>query len=173
ATGGVGCLTTAILAHLGYRVTAVTGKVHLIGWLQTIGAAEVVPRDVFLQTPNKPLLSARWDAGVDTVGGAILPVVLRQIRHRGLVTACGNVGGAEFTSSVYPFILRGVTLAGIDTAQCPMEQRRMLWTKLAGDWRPPVLDMLARECTLDELNREIDRMLRGEQFGRVIVRLDG
>lgn len=173
ATGGVGCLAVALLAHLGYRVVAVTGKTHLTGWLQNIGAAEVIARDYFLRAPLKPLLSARWDAGVDTVGGPILAVVIRQIRYRGVVAVCGNVGGAEFNSSVYPFILRGVTLAGIDTAQCPMELRRMLWGKLATEWRPACLDTLARECTLEEVSGELDRMLRGEQHGRVIVCLNG
>lgn len=171
ATGGVGCLAVAILAHLGYRVVAVTGKPNLAAWLQTIGACQVVSREEFLNVPDKPLLHARWDAGVDAVGGRLLSVLLRQIRYRGLVATCGNVAGAEFTSSVYPFILRGVTLAGIDTAQSPLELRRTLWDKLADDWRPHCLPQLARECTLETLGQEIDRMLRGAQHGRVIVKL--
>lgn len=171
ATGGVGCTAVAILSHLGYRVVAVTGKPETAEWLKSIGASEVIGREAISDTTGKPLLKGRWNAAVETVGGSGLSAVIRSTNYRGIVTCCGNVGGAELPLSVYPFILRGVTLAGIDSAQCPMPQRQKIWGKLAKDWKPPVLEGLARECSLDQLSGEIDRTLAGRQRGRVVVRL--
>ena len=171
ATGGVGCTAVAILSQLGYRVVAATGKAAAVEWLKGIGASEVVGREAVTDVTGKPLLKGRWDAVVETVGGPVLSTVIRAMQYRGIVTCCGNVGGAELPLSVYPFILRGVTLAGIDSAQCPMPQRRQIWEKLAGDWKPAGLAKLARECTLDQLSSEIDRTLAGRQWGRVVVRL--
>ena len=170
ATGGVGCVAVALLAHLGYGVVAMTGKSAAADWLKAIGAAEVIGREI--DKTGRPLLKGRWAGVVDTVGGEMLATAIRSTRYRGIVTCCGNVGGAEFPLSVYPFILRGVTLAGIDSASCPMPDRRAIWAKLAGEWKPACLNKLARECSLAELSGEIDRILRGEQLGRVIVRLD-
>ena len=171
ATGGVGCTAVAILSHLGYRVIAVTGKPETTEWLKSIGASEVVGREAVIDATGKPLLKGRWDAVVETAGGPVLAAVIRSTNYRGIVTCCGNVGGAELPLSVYPFILRGVTLAGIDSAQCPMPQRRNIWEKLAGDWKPSVLEKLARECSLDQLSGEINRTLAGQQCGRIVVRL--
>ena len=117
------------------------------------------------------MLKGRWDAVVETVGGPLLSALIRSMNDRGIVTCCGNVGGAELPLSVYPFILRGVTLAGIDSAQCPMPHRQKIWEKLAGEWKPAVLEKLARDCLLAQLSSEIDRTLAGQQCGRVVVRL--
>lgn len=171
ATGGVGCTAVAILSRLGYRVVAATGKAETAEWLKSIGASEVISREAVTDTTGKPLLKGRWDAVVETVGGPVLSAVIRSTNYRGIVTCCGNVGGAELPLTVYPFILRGVTLAGIDSAQCPMPQRRQIWEKLAGDWKPAGLEKLARECSLAQLAGEIDRTLAGQQCGRVVVRL--
>ena len=171
ATGGVGCTAVAILAHLGYRVVAATGKVTATDWLKRIGASEVVDRAAVTDTTGKPLLKGRWTAVVETVGGPVLSAVIRSMQYRGMVTCCGNVGGAELPLSVYPFILRGVTLAGIDSGQCPMPDRRQIWENLAGAWKPAVLEQLARECSLAQLSGEVDRILAGQQCGRVVVRL--
>ena len=171
ATGGVGCTAVAILAQLGYRVVAATGKVEATDWLKSSGASEVVGRGAVTDTTGKVLLKGRWIAVVETVGGPVLSAVIRSLQYRGIVTCCGNVGGAELPLSVYPFILRGVTLVGIDSGQCPMRERRQIWEHLAGPWKPTCLAKLARECSLDQLSGEIDRILAGKQCGRVVVHL--
>ena len=169
ATGGVGCLSVAILARLGYEVTAVTGKSDADDFLRQLGAASVVGRDELTDDGRKPLLPARWAGGVDTVGGAVLVNLLRSTHHRGCVTACGLVAGSELPLSVYPFILRGVTLAGIDSAQCPMPARREIWTKLAGKWKPDDLPSLATRVDLSQLDEKITAILAGQIRGRVLV----
>jgi putative YhdH/YhfP family quinone oxidoreductase len=169
ATGGVGSLAVAILAKLGYHVAAVTGKREQHEWLRGIGARTVLDREDVLDDSNRPLLTARWAAAVDTVGGRPLSTVLRSIEHRGCVAACGMVAGAELSVSVYPFILRGVTLAGIDSAKCPRAQRLEMWDKLAGPWRIERLETLAYEVTLDELPDRIPKILQGQIVGRTVV----
>jgi putative YhdH/YhfP family quinone oxidoreductase len=169
ATGGVGCVAVAILARLGYEVAAVTGKVEHHDWLREIGAAQILGRDDLLDNSDTPLLSARWAAAVDTVGGQPLATILRSLKYRGLVAACGLVAGVELHTTVYPFILRGVTLAGIDSAKCPRPQRLEMWQKLAGPWRPANLEIFASETTLDDLPAAIDKILSGQITGRTLV----
>ena len=170
ASGGVGSLAVAILAKLGYRVTAVTGKAEWHDTLRWIGAAQILGRDEVCDTSEKPLLSERWAAAVDTVGGTMLATLVRSTRCRGCVTACGLVGGDGLPLSVYPFILRGVALVGIDSAKCPRGVREEIWQKLAGEWKPDCLAELRREATLDDLPREVEAMLAGGARGRVVVR---
>jgi putative YhdH/YhfP family quinone oxidoreductase len=169
ATGGVGSLAVAILAKLGYHVAAVTGKREQHEWLRGIGAHTILGRDDVLDESNRPLLAARWAAAVDTVGGRPLSTVLRSIEHRGCVAACGLVAGAELTVSVYPFILRGVILAGIDSAKSPRPERLQMWQKLAGPWRIDKLEQMAEEVTLDDLPDRINKILHGQIVGRTLV----
>lgn len=169
ATGGVGSLAVAILAMLGYEVAAVTGKADRHDWLRRLGAKQVLGRGDVLDTSDRPLLSARWAAAVDTVGGRPLATILRSMRHRGCVAACGLVAGPELPLSVYPFILRGVTLAGIDSANCPRPERLEMWQKLAGPWRVERLGELADEATLDELPERVEQILAGQIVGRTLV----
>lgn len=171
ASGGVGSLAVAILAHLGYEVTASTGKEAAQNLLKRLGAAQLVDRAELSDDSPRPLLSARWAGAVDTVGGQTLATLLRSTRHRGCVAACGLVGGAELPITVYPFILRGVTLAGIDSAQCPAAPRREIWQKLAGPWKPPGLSELATTVALAELPDHVEQILHGESLGRVVVDL--
>ncbi|MBX3425624.1 MAG: YhdH/YhfP family quinone oxidoreductase [Pirellulales bacterium] len=170
ATGGVGSVAVAILAKLGYRVAAVTGKPEQAEWLHGLGAAELLSREQAADASDRPLLGERWAAAVDTVGGVTLAALVRNMKHRGVVTACGLVGGVDVPLTVYPFILRGVTLAGIDSAKCPREPRLEMWSKLAGPWKVDQLAALRREITLDEVPAEIARMLAGQSHGRVVVR---
>lgn len=173
ASGGVGSLAVAILAKLGYNVVAATGKPTADNFLISLGARRVVPRDEVCDTGGKPLLPVRWAGGVDTVGGHTLATVLRSTAWGGCVAACGLVGGAELPLTVYPFILRGVVLAGVDSVNCPMETRRTLWQNLAGPWRPSMLDaIVAHEATLPDLPAQFAKILAGGVQGRVLVRID-
>lgn len=171
ASGGVGSLAVAILGKLGYEVTASTGKSQARPLLEQLGASAIVGREELADSSDRPLLTARWAGAVDTVGGQTLATLLRSTKHRGCVAACGLVGGAELALTVHPFILRGVTLAGIDSAMCPAEPRRAIWSKLAGPWKPAPLQRLASTCSLEELSGQIQRILRGEVQGRVVVDL--
>lgn len=169
ATGGVGSIAVAILAKLGYEVAAVTGKPGERSWLQRLGAAKILGREEVADASDKPLLPARWAAAVDTVGGNPLATILRSLDHRGCVAACGLVAGTDLPLTIYPFILRGVSLAGIDSAKCPRPQRLEMWQKLAGPWRVEVLDDIVEVATLDTLPNYIKEILAGEIVGRTLV----
>jgi acrylyl-CoA reductase (NADPH) len=169
ATGGVGSVAVALLAKFGYDVEAVTGKPEHHTLLRSLGARKILSRDDVSDTSDRPLLAARWAAGVDTVGGKPLATILRSVDHRGCVAACGLVAGAELELTVYPFILRGVTLAGIDSAKCPRPQRLEMWQKLAGPWRLEQFDALVNAITLDDLPGCVEKILAGQLVGRTIV----
>ncbi len=171
ATGGVGSISVAILAKLGYEVVAISGKSEKKPWLQSLGAASVIDRDDFKQAVSRPLLKAQWKGGIDTVGGEVLSTLIKSIDHRGCVAACGVVGGADLSLTVYPFILRGVTLAGIDSAWCPDLLRREIWQKLATEWKPDSLAELRSETTLEGLPKIVESILAGQHVGRTIVRM--
>lgn len=171
ATGGVGSLSVRLLAKLGYRVVAVTGKKDWHEQLRRWGAARVMDRSEVCDTSERPMLRGQWAGGVDTVGGVTLATLLRSTRYGGCIAACGLVGGAELQMSVYPFLLRGVTLAGVASADCPYPRRLEIWNKLAGEWRLSELDSQVTEVPLDDVDREVRRILNGEQVGRVIVRI--
>jgi putative YhdH/YhfP family quinone oxidoreductase len=169
STGGVGCIAVAILAKLGYTVAAVTGKPEHHDFLKRLGAKTILGRDDVVDTSDRPLLNARWAAAVDTVGGIPLASVVRSIDHRGCVAACGLVAGTDLDLTVYPFILRGVTLAGIDSAKCPRPDRLEIWNKLAGPWKVAQLNEVADEVTFAELPDRIERILAGGIVGRTLV----
>ena len=171
ATGGVGSIAVAILAKLGYTVTAVSGKTEAEEFLRGIGAAEIISRQTAADLSGKLLLKEKWAGVIDTVGGEILATAIKSTAYGGVVTCCGNVASPDLSLSVYPFILRGVSLLGIDSAKCPIAVRRSIWQKLAGKWKLENLASLVSECTLQELPVLIERMLQGRQTGRVIVNL--
>jgi putative YhdH/YhfP family quinone oxidoreductase len=172
ASGGVGSMAVSILAGLGFRVVAATGKMSAHEYLRRLGAAEIVGREVANDASGKPLLPRRWAGAVDTVGGPTLGAVIRATKHFGCVAACGNAGGHELPLTVYPFILRGVTLAGVDAAQCPMALRHELWKRLADPWKPPRLAEIATVADLDELPPRIGQILAGQMTGRLAVQID-
>ncbi|AOY57393.1 YhdH/YhfP family quinone oxidoreductase [Desulfococcus multivorans] len=172
ATGGVGSLSVAMLAKLGYSVTAATGKTDAADFLKAIGAREIISRSAALDTSEKPLLKGRWAGVVDTVGGEILATAIKSTDLHGTVTCCGNVASPKLSITVFPFILRGVRLIGIDSQNCPMDTRVRVWNKLAAEWRPANLDRMVREIPLADLDENIDIILKGGQKGRVIVNLD-
>jgi putative YhdH/YhfP family quinone oxidoreductase len=172
ATGGVGLLAVGLLAHLGYHVVASTGKPDQHGLLEAMGAAEVIGRDEVLAESDQPLASTRWANAVDVVGGDTLGAIIAGTMPQGTVAACGLVGGTQIATSVYPFLLRGVTLAGIDSAGCPGPLRVDLWDRLADSWAFDGLDQVTSEITLEDLDDSIQRMRAGEHVGRTIVRFD-
>jgi putative YhdH/YhfP family quinone oxidoreductase len=171
ATGGVGIIAVKLLSQLGFQVVAVTGKKDRVDWLKRAGAGEVISRDKVDENSKSPLLKGRWAGAVDSVGGNTLATILRMTQPHGCVTACGLVGGTEIQMTVYPFILRGVTLAGIDSAGISREYRAGIWEKLAGPWAVDRLDEVAQEVDLEGLDRAIDQILAGQIAGRTVVRL--
>lgn len=171
ATGGVGSVACAILAKAGYSVVASTGKTDQKEFLTGLGVKEIISRADSADTSGRPLLKGRWAGAVDTVGGDILATAIKSAKQHGVVTCCGNVASGELPINVYPFILRGVSLVGIDSAYCPMDERRKVWSKLAGEWKID-LDGIATEVTLGGLDEQIDLILKGGQKGRVVVSLN-
>ncbi|MEO8269137.1 MAG: YhdH/YhfP family quinone oxidoreductase [Aureliella sp.] len=172
ATGGVGSLAVRLLSHLGYEVVAVTGKAEQHAALLACGAKRVVGRAEIVDKSTRPLLSATWAGAIDTVGGPILQSLLRSTGYGGCVTACGLVAGADLSMTVYPFLLRGVSLCGIASADCPMAKRRQIWELLAGNWKPNNLDRLVVEVSLEQLPDQVERILAGQIVGRVVVKLE-
>ncbi len=171
ASGGVGTMSCAMLGSLGYRVVAVTGKSDRHAWLESIGASRCLGRDEIGVGKARPLLKSAWAAVIDTVGGETLAAVLKSTAIGATVTACGMVGGVELPTSVYPFILRGVTLAGIDSANISREERIRVWNLIADRFRIEDLDRIAVDIGLSGLPEKIDEILASRVAGRVVINL--
>jgi putative YhdH/YhfP family quinone oxidoreductase len=170
ASGGVGCVAVMILAKLGYNVVAATGKLNQTDWLKHLGATSVIDRKE-VSDNTRPLLRERWAGVVDTVGGDMLSVALKSSKTNGCVAACGNAASPELHTNVYPFILRGVTLTGIDSANATLSVRTAIWEKLAGEWKPDKLEAVVDECGLDGLSDKMDQIVKGQMRGRVVVHI--
>ncbi|MDF1535840.1 MAG: YhdH/YhfP family quinone oxidoreductase [bacterium] len=171
ATGGVGSMAVSILAKAGYRVTAVTGKPEAAPFLESLGAAQVLGREDVLVGADRPMMKERWAGGVDVVGGDTLAAAVKATRYGGVVTCCGLVGSPDLPLNVFPFILRGVSLVGIDSVQVPMEPRLQVWSRLAGEWKPDNPGQMVSEVGLPGLDAKIDEILAGKVKGRVLVKL--
>ncbi len=171
ATGGVGSLAVALLAKLGYNVAASTRKKDKEEYLKQLGAKLIISSEEFDDKSGKPLLNRRWKGAVDIVGGNILSTVIRSMDYRCSVASCGNALSPELNMTVYPFILRGVNLLGINSSETPMDLRKIIWQKLAGEWKLNNLSEITTECSLEELNEKIDLILKGGITGRVLVDL--
>ncbi|MHA6530004.1 acrylyl-CoA reductase family protein [Paenibacillus sp. BAC0078] len=172
ATGGVGGSAVAMLAKKGYHVAASTGRTEEAGYLQALGAAEVLSREDVSGGAGKPLDKQLWQAAVDSVGGAPLAAVLSKIAYGGSVAASGLTAGTAVPTTVLPFILRGVNLLGIDSVSCPMELRMKIWGRMATDLKPDSLEALVdREIPLSELPSALEDILKSGTRGRVLVRL--
>jgi acrylyl-CoA reductase (NADPH) len=171
ASGGVGSVAATVLARLGYRVVASSGRPESAEYLRSLGVAEIVPRDVLAKPPARPLDSERWAGCVDAVGGATLSTVLTQMKYRGAVAACGLAGGAELQTTVIPFLLRGVNLLGIDSVMCPNPLRQNAWRRLAKDLPLDLLESMIHEISLEQLPEYGRKILAGQTRGRVVVTL--
>ena len=171
ATGGVGSVALSLLSKLGYETVAVSGKESESEFLKTLGATEIIPRSEFQQVDKRPLLSAKYAGAVDTVGGPILENILKTLQPLGAVTTCGSVSSTQLNMTVFPFILRGITLIGVSAQNYPTHLRRDLWEKLSNEWKPNHLMDLYTEIKLDDLKSTLESILKGEMKGRTIVNL--
>jgi putative YhdH/YhfP family quinone oxidoreductase len=171
ASGGVGSMAVDILAKLGYRVAAVSGKPAAREYLTNLGAARILTREEADDRSSRPLLHGQWAGAVDTVGGNILASILRATRYGGCVTACGLTAGHSLALTVYPFILRAVSLIGIDAAWCPLAWRHRAWQRLGDEWKPPHLVQMGRVVELPELPHYVAEILAGRIMGRVVVKI--
>jgi acrylyl-CoA reductase (NADPH) len=170
AAGGVGSVATAVLSKLGYHVIASTGRVSESGYLTDLGAAEVVDRNE-LSGPAKPLAKERWAGGIDSVGSTTLANILSMTKYGGAIAACGLAAGMDLPSSVAPFILRGVSLLGIDSVMCPITLRKAAWARLANDLDRAKLTEITHEIGLDEVVAAGAKILAGEVRGRIVVKI--
>lgn len=169
AAGGVGSVAVAILAKLGYSVVAATGRAQEADYLKSLGAVAVMERKELTEAPDRPLLSERFAGVVDTVSGVMLAKALLQVKYGGAAAVCGLAGGATFPGSILPFILRGVTMYGIDSVMLPRGPREEAWRRLATDLPFDKLDRAASEAGLGDLMALAPRILKGEVRGRVVV----
>jgi acrylyl-CoA reductase (NADPH) len=171
STGGVGILAVAMLKKLGFEITAVTGKPKAHEFLSRVGASEIVSREALDDKSGRPMLKSVYAGVVDTVGGNILATALKSLNYGGAAAICGLVASSDLPTSVLPFILRGNSLFGIDSAECSMTLRKEIWQKLANDYKPADLEMLATEITLEEVPEKLDLMLKGGAMGKYLVKL--
>ena len=170
ATGGVGSAAVSMLSKLGYEVVASTGKESEHEYLKSIGAKEIISREDLLPEKIRPLDKQRWAGAVDPVGGKTLAYILSTTKYGGTVAVSGLTGGPNVPTTVFPFILRGVKLIGVDSVYCPMPVRQKLWQRLASDLKPEKLDTITREITLEELPQALKDILQGKLTGRTIVK---
>jgi putative YhdH/YhfP family quinone oxidoreductase len=171
ASGGVGSIAAAILSKCGYEVTAATGKTSEENYLLSLGIKKVISREEITDKTGRPLLSGKWAAVIDTAGGSILETAIASVKMGGSVAACGNVLSVKFSTTVFPFILRGVNLLGINSAETNMNLRLKLWENLSSSWKPANPESICTEHSLEELNNDIDLILQGKTKGRIVVNL--
>ena len=170
ATGGVGSIAVGLLSKLGIDVTAITGKENSNQFLKDLGAKNIILRDDFCSEKIRPLDKTKFSAGVDTVGGEILSRIISQVNRHGVITCCGNVNSIKLETTVFPFILRGIALQGIDSAESPISYKKYLWDKIASEWQIGYSKSSIKIIKLNELAPEIDKILNGNQKGRVVVK---
>ena len=171
ATGGVGSIAVSILKKIGFTVVAVSGKEEQIDYLKQIGASEVILRDTFNENAKKPMMAERYAGVVDTVGGDILANALKYIKYDGVATCCGLTASHELNTNVFPFILRGVRLIGIDSVECKLEKKQAAWDKLASEFKIATLDSITSEIGLEDIKTTYVLMLEGKSVGRYVVKI--
>lgn len=171
ATGGVGSIAVSILSKIGFTVIAISGKKEKIDYLKRIGANEVILRDDFNENSKKPMMTEKYSAVVDTVGGEILANALKYIKYDGVATCCGLTSSHELNTNVFPFILRGVRLVGIDSVECKLEKKQAAWEKIASKWKISNLENLTNEISLYEIKEAYKLLLTGKAVGRYVVKI--
>jgi putative YhdH/YhfP family quinone oxidoreductase len=171
ATGGVGSIAISILHKLGFNTTAISGKEDKIPFLKDLGASEVILRNEFDVENKRPMGSEKFDGVIDTVGGNILAEALKVVKYDGVVTCCGLTSSFELNTNVFPFILRGVRLIGIDSVECKIEKKIAAWEKIAGDFKIDSLEKLTNEITLDEIKAAYESLIAGKASGRYLVKI--
>lgn len=171
ATGGVGSIAVSILSKLGFNVTAISGKEEKIDFLKSIGANEVILRKDFDVENKRPMGSEKYDAVVDTVGGNILAEALKQIKYDGVATCCGLTSSHELNTNVFPFILRGVRLVGIDSVECKKAKKAAAWEKISNEFKIDTLEALTTQITFDEMTEAYESLLAGKAVGRYLVKI--
>ncbi len=169
ATGGVGSVAVGLLSKIGFEVHAITGKPDESEILMKMGASKIIARDDYMSEPLRPLDKALYASAVDTVGGEMLAKIISMVSNNGVVSCCGNVGGAMFTSSVFPFILRGVQLSGIDSAESPINLKKELWNLLSDEWSIDLSNQ-TKTVSINEIEDEVEKILKGGQIGRVVIK---
>ena len=167
ATGGVGIIAVMLLAKLGFSVAAITGKDDQTDLLLSLGAKEIINRSEFEGEMKSPLAKPRWAGGVDAVGSDILSNLITATHQRAAIACCGMVGGVNLNTSIFPFILRGLSLLGIDSAETLIEVKKEIWNNFASDWKLEKINDQIKDVSLEELSSEIEKILKGEQVGRV------
>ena len=171
ATGGVGSVALSLLSKLGYQTVAISGKETEYPFLRKLGATEILPRADFQEVDKRPMLSAQYAGAIDTVGGPILENILNTLQPLGAVTTCGSVSSTQLNMTVFPFILRGISLIGISAQNYPGALREPLWIKLATDWKPANLLELYSEIRLEDIPETVALILQGKLKGRTIVNM--
>jgi acrylyl-CoA reductase (NADPH) len=169
ASGGVGSISVALLSSLGYSVTASTGKKGVENFLKNLGAREVIDRNTLSSKSKMTLLREEWIGAIDNIGGNTLINLLKSCKPNGAVVSIGIIDSAEIETTIFPFIMRGINLLGISASLTKMDNRKKIWDRLANDWKPQNLNELVKECSLENLSVEIDKILEGSQVGRVVV----
>lgn len=171
ATGGVGSMAVSILSQLGFEVHASSGKKEAESFLKRLGASKILSREDVNDKSGRPLLRSQWAGAVDTIGGNTLATLFKGCGRDGNIAVCGLVASAELNTSVYPFILNGVNLLGIETAETPLKIREEIWHKLSNEWKPNYLDEAKNIISLEELDQSIKNMLEGKSKGRTVVKI--
>lgn len=170
ATGGVGSISIAILSKLGYEVVAISGKQEDYFITEVLGAHSIISRKEFIDTYNhKAMSKAEYSGGIDTVGGNILSGIIKSLKYNGAVTTCGNVASAEISTSIFPFILRGIKLIGIDSVEQPIDFKNKIWNLLAQQWKPTHLEDIVKEISMEQLPDVLTTILQGNAKGRFVV----
>jgi putative YhdH/YhfP family quinone oxidoreductase len=171
ATGAVGSMAVSILSKAGYKAVAATGKTDKEDFLKNIGANKVIDRKEVDDDSKRPLLRPRWGGVIDTVGGNILATALKTTDYSKGVTTCGLTQSIELNTTVFPFILKGVCLIGIDSVECPMDIRKKVWSKISTDWKVDVLNEISTEISLEDVPKYLEKILAGQNVGKVVVNI--
>ena len=170
STGGVGCIVVMLLAKLGAEVTAITGKTNAQDFLLSIGAKEILFRNDYLNSVKKPMSKGAWNMGVDVAGGEMLAGLIASMKYGGTITCCGLVDNPNFTSSVFPFILRGINLVGIDSAEVSINEKAEIWYNFANHWKLDGIQNISKTVDMYGMMNEINTILEGRQIGRIVLK---